>query len=221
MDLHKFDDTDNEYKKVILKHIQKNKTEIWRPIIGFSRYAVSSCGRIKNIHSNKCLKTYMNINQGYKAVKVTSCNGKRKAFLVHRLLAMAFVPNILNKPFVDHIDRDRTNNLVTNLRWATASDNQANRPKKSGCSSQHKGVFWDKGNKKWCAQIKYNYQLYHLGNYKDEDDAGEAFNVVAKLLHNEFAYLNRVKEGRKRRNQRYYAKNKERLKATANKILSS
>ena len=50
-----------------------------------------------------------------------------KKYLVHRLVAETFIPNPDNKPCIDHIDRDPTNNNVQNLRWATLHENQNNR----------------------------------------------------------------------------------------------
>lgn len=63
---------------------------------------------------------YIN-NAGYHMVSI-----KGEDYLVHRLIAEAFLPNPLNKPYVDHIDRCRTNNALSNLRWATPKENMQN-----------------------------------------------------------------------------------------------
>ena len=70
------------------------------------------------------LKPYKKPNGYY---QITLCkNGKRKKFTVHRLYSKAFIPNEDNKPFIDHINRIRTDNRLENLRWATRSENSRN-----------------------------------------------------------------------------------------------
>lgn len=66
--------------------------------------------------------TYGNIDvNGYHRVKI-----KRKTYKVHRLVAETFIDNPENKPTVDHIDRDKSNNNVSNLRWATSQEQREN-----------------------------------------------------------------------------------------------
>ena len=60
------------------------------------------------------------------------CSMNRKAYLKHRIIAQQFIPNPNNLPQIDHIDNDKTNNSITNLRWCSASMNLKNR-------SGHKG----------------------------------------------------------------------------------
>jgi hypothetical protein len=60
-----------------------------------------------------------------------------KFFSVHRLLGICFIPNPENKPCIDHIDRDRTNNKLSNLRWATYKENVLNRETKSKTNYFH------------------------------------------------------------------------------------
>lgn len=96
--------------------------EIWKDIEGYEGvYMVSNCGRIKNCNRNKLLNPWAN-DQGYKKVELT--RGSIKViYSVHRLVAIAFLPNPDDLATVDHIDTDKANNFVSNLRWCTQADN--------------------------------------------------------------------------------------------------
>ena len=98
--------------------------EIWKTIEENPNYMVSNLGRVKSlkrIDSNKhpikerVLKS-CKVDGGYLAVVLCE-NGKRKTFLVHRLVAQAFIPNPNNLPQVNHKDEDKTNNTVENLEY--------------------------------------------------------------------------------------------------------
>lgn len=81
----------------------------------------------KPIKDNSLRKVCTSKNKaGYITVRMNDGNGS-KTFLIHRLVALAFIPNPENKPTVDHIDRNRTNNNVDNLRWATMSEQNNNK----------------------------------------------------------------------------------------------
>lgn len=105
--------------------------EIWRPVIGWEDcYMVSDHGNVMRIKSargtlkNRMLKPFFT-RYGYLCVKLSD-GEKQDDALVHRLVAKAFLPNPLNKEFVDHIDCNRTNNFVDNLRWVTMLENNNN-----------------------------------------------------------------------------------------------
>lgn len=108
--------------------------EIWKDIEGYEDlYQVSNMGRIKSLERYKenhgklqkveeKIKT-MNIkNSGYQFVQLYK-NNKYKNLMVHRLVAQAFIPNVDNKPQINHIDGNKLNNNVTNLEWCTNSEN--------------------------------------------------------------------------------------------------
>ena len=99
-------------------------TEIWKDVPGYiGLYKVSNYGRVKSVKKQLVLKTSGSGNR-YKTVAL--CNGMRKTFRLHRLVAAAFIPNPDNKPCIDHIDGDRANNHADNLRWVTYLENNNN-----------------------------------------------------------------------------------------------
>lgn len=91
-----------------------------KEIGGFPGYCVDNTGNVFSVKTDVMLKPWK-IN-GYNAVGLYR-SGKRYVFLVHRLVAAAFIPNPENKPCVDHIDGVRFHNFVENLRWCTQDEN--------------------------------------------------------------------------------------------------
>jgi hypothetical protein len=95
----------------------------WKTIENYPKYKISDCGMVMN--SRGWILKPVKDGDGY--LKITPyVNGKKKNCKIHRLVAEAFIPNPENKREVDHIDRDRTNNHIDNLRWATRSENSQN-----------------------------------------------------------------------------------------------
>ena len=102
---------------------------------------------------------------------------------MHRLVSVAFIPNHENKPQVDHIDNNRTNNNITNLRWTSAKQNAQNRTKRSDNTSGYKGVSWSKNTQKWQAYIYINSKKITLGSFVNKD---EAINIRIQRAKDEF-----------------------------------
>lgn len=109
-------------------------TEEWRDIPGYEGlYKVSNCGTVKSLdhygsngvsiilYKGKIVSTYK--YHGYLYVHL--CNGKnnKKKYLVHRLVASAFIPKISGKPQINHKDGNKSNNHVSNLEWCTQKEN--------------------------------------------------------------------------------------------------
>lgn len=97
--------------------------EKWLPVVGYEDlYEVSNFGRIYSIpNDNKVggiLKHHVDKKSGYHFI-ILSKNHKKFNTSVHRLVAIAFIPNPNNKPTVNHIDGNKDNNNVDNLEWAT------------------------------------------------------------------------------------------------------
>lgn len=107
----------------------KETVEIWKDVAGYEGlYQVSSYGRVKSLPkpgsvTEQILRPFT--QDGYLRYTLRKGNVGKK-FLAHQLVARTFIPNPLNKRYVDHIDTDKTNNHVDNLRWATRRENSNN-----------------------------------------------------------------------------------------------
>jgi hypothetical protein len=156
--------------------------EEYRKIEGLNSYSVSNLGNVKN-HRFGNVFTLQTSKSGYKTININSI---KKLFRVHRLVAQAFIPNPDNKPYVDHIDNDKSNNRVDNLRWVTPSENNYNSSISITNTSGYKGVSFDKRSNKWTASIRHNNKTYHLGSFINKKDAIKARQLKAQELFGEF-----------------------------------
>lgn len=96
--------------------------ETWKTVEGFSQYEVSDLGRFRKKGHKKVQRGTIN-DRGYKVVHLTDDDGRSGMMSIHRMVAMAFVPNPENKPLIDHINAIPTDNRASNLRWFTHKEN--------------------------------------------------------------------------------------------------
>ena len=147
----------------------------WKKIEN-DNYSISKNGEVRNNTTNKKLKP--RLKNGYYSIDIN-----RKTMYIHRLLAMAFIPNPEDKPFVDHKDGNQANNKLENLRWCTRKDNNRN---KKNHGKYKKGVNFCKDTNKYRAKIYIDGKTKCLGRFQTEDEAHEAYCKKAKEVFGDF-----------------------------------
>ena len=122
-------------------------------------------------------------HSGYKNLYI-SVNGKGKSIASHRMawfITYGEMPNI-----IDHIDMDKSNNKLSNLRECNHSQNNMNRINQKNNTSSRKGVHWHKRNKCWMAVIKINGKQSYLGSTKSFEEACTLRDNAEIKHHGEF-----------------------------------
>jgi hypothetical protein len=148
--------------------------EEWRDIEGFPRYNVSNLGRVRSlIGKTKLLNPYLSCNNDYYSVSLFS-KGKRHIRLVHRLVLKAFKKNPNPGYFdrCDHINQNKRDNNINNLRWSNAVLN--------GLNGNQKGFYWRKARNKFEAAIKINGKSIYLGQFKYSYNARKRYLEARK-----------------------------------------
>ena len=148
--------------------------EEYRDIANSPKYEVSNLGNIRHKERKQVLKPrqcpkanrYVCYN-----VHIADAEGHQRNQTIARVVATAFIPNPENKAEVDHIDRNPANNVVSNLRWATKSENMTNLGIRSDNTSGHRNIWFNKTLQRW--QITYERQkkVYHGGVFKTLEEA--------------------------------------------------
>ncbi len=161
--------------------------ETYKKIEGFENYSVSDFGNARNDKTGRVLKPTSNA-LGYLQVALME-NKTPHVKRLHQLVATAFLVNPENKKCIDHIDNNRKNNNLINLRFATHSQNQQNRSMSKNNTSGFKGVSWNKNIMKWTAVIEVNYKTIRLGSFINKEDA---INIRVQRAQQEFGeYINK------------------------------
>jgi hypothetical protein len=171
---------------------------MWADIQNYEgRYQVSSLGRVKSLARMRRGKNGAEVpvpelimalstkkdtgrTRPYIEVRLRS-GGLRtepcKSFLVHRLVAAAFIKQLDKGDQVDHINGDRLNNNLENLRLVNHQQNHFNR-------TTAKGYYFDKKTKKWRAKITLDGKNIHLGRFNNQEEAREAYLQAKNIYHN-------------------------------------
>ena len=119
-------------------------------------------------------------SHGYLCVGINynSYRAHRLIFLMHK----GYLPKT-----VDHINGDKLDNRIENLRAATIGQNQHNRKTNANNTSGYKGVCWNKAQKKWTARITLERKNIHLGYFANVEEAAEVVRKAREELHGSFA----------------------------------
>ena len=141
--------------------------ESFRFIDGYPDYLVGDNGTIYSTIKRKEL-VQSNLN-GYRIVTLIGDNGATRA-LVHRLVAAAFIEKVKGKEFVDHIDGNRANNVVSNLRWCTFSENCSFPLAKENMRNAHI-------ERKGKPVIQYDLDGNEIARFRGQNEAGRMTDI--------------------------------------------
>lgn len=113
------------------------------------------------------------------------CGVAGKTYYVHRVIYLMHNNHMPEQ--VDHIDTNRSNNKIDNLRAATQQQNSCNGKLKTSNTSGVKGVYFNKRKQRWHARVSYYYKEIHVGYFKTLEEAEKAVKEKRDELHMEFA----------------------------------
>ena len=162
--------------------------EIWKDIEGYEGlYQVSNLGNIKSLSRLSPSRDGILINLPEKIIKlgirargyvtVTLSNNRvRKAYYVHRLVALHFISNPSSLPDVNHIDCSKINNHTENLEWVTERENQTHSPRRNK-TSHFSNVKFNKQRNTWVSEITISKKRIRIGSFHNEEDAYQAYLV--------------------------------------------
>jgi len=167
---------------------------MWIPVIGYEQFyhisdglnvkaleqkSIAKDGRRMNHRKEKILKPYISKGENrYYNVKFRKINGcKEKTFMLHRLLAIHFIPNPDNKPHVNHINGIKTDNRIENLEWVTRSEN-AKHSIKIGLQIPFKG------EENGCSKLteKQVLEIREIGKSKTLKEIANTYGVSITLV---------------------------------------
>ena len=182
--------------------METKEKEIWREVPNYEGYyEASNMGRVRSldrwvVNSRGQERFYKGrilegtVHKGYRRFAL-SIDNKSRTFSAAQISAIAFLSHIPagNTLVVDHIDGDKSNDRLENLRVVSSRENVTTcfRSDRDSLTSKHAGVHWHKPNNKWCAHIRYEDKQVHLGYYSTEIDASNAYQkALGEINDNSF-----------------------------------
>ena len=134
----------------------------------FPNYLIYDDGRVYSKKTKKFLKQSIQKN-GYYTISLCKDN-KSKTFLIHRLIALHYIPLIDDKDIVDHIDQNKRNNNLCNLRWVNSSQSNLNKKVYKTNKLNHKNIFLSKSST-YKVEIQRNNKRVYCKSFKTLDEA--------------------------------------------------
>lgn len=133
---------------------------------------------------------------GYILVFIASSGSVSKRISVggHRIVWEMHHGPIPEGMQIDHVNRDRSDNRLQNIRLATISQNHANKTAQRNNASGHKGVYWCNTRSRWIAKLVSDGRHIYIGSFKDLDKAAGAYAIASAAINKEFAPLTAAKE---------------------------
>lgn len=168
--------------------------EVWKDMLEEDEnglYKISSYGRVKSFKQyieGKIIDGTIRKNDKYITVHL-----KKKSQLIHRLVAKYFIPNPNNYKLVDHIDGNKQNNCIDNLRWVTQSMNIQNAKRSQNNKSGIKGICFNNHKQKWSAYFNYNGKQI-CREFHTKDDAIKYRQKMVENFYSSEHYSDEIRE---------------------------
>ena len=196
--------------------------KLWSDIKGYEGlYQVSSHGEVRSFMSGKVLKTWN--RKGYPSVNLYK-DGIKTIFHVHRLVALAFIPNVFNKPCINHKTEQRDTNHVKDLEWCDSQYNNTYGTRVERCTKTRMKNFYGTSDEEAVKVLRKNREReLQRANYERNKDQRLAYSKQYRQEHKEEVLARKREWQREHKDEwkeymrAYYAKNREKILEQRNK----